>query len=164
MRPLSFQATIVQNVIDEGSQTPYDIWYSCHHVSVLLLLLLSYYLSNAHSHAHTHIRRCTLASAVQNGWIIIPAIVVPFSHCSQTTFEPTHDVSVRRVVLRWPYTFYNSPLFQDKGVQLFIDLIWDHKGTSILPICSLSEDYSSATSIPFHFSLLHKLVTKGPFQ
>lgn len=50
--PLSFQATIIQNVIDEGPQTPHDIWYSCHHVSVLLLLLQSYYLSNTHSHTH----------------------------------------------------------------------------------------------------------------
>lgn len=49
---------------------------------------------------HTFTHTCTLASAVQNGWIIIPAIVVPFSHCSQTTFKQTHDVSVQRVVLR----------------------------------------------------------------
>lgn len=109
---LLFQATIIQMVMDDSSQqTPSDIWYSCQHVSVLLLcsgkphnpthacqishsaqfraLMQFVFIKHTHPHiqinAHPHKH-----SGIHNGLIVIRAIVLPFSHASQTTVK-THS-------------------------------------------------------------------------
>lgn len=51
-----------------------------------------------------------------------------------------------------------------KEFNLLLDLILAHKETCILLICCPSENDRSATSIPFQFPLLHKLVTGDHFN
>lgn len=112
-----FQTTINQMVMDKGSQqTPSDIWHPCQHVSVLLLcsgkphnpphvcqishsaraLIYQHKHTSTHTHnKHTHLHIHTNAhphrlTRIQNGLIVIQAIMVVFSHAAKTTVK-THS-------------------------------------------------------------------------
>lgn len=195
--------------MDDGSQqAPSDIWFSCQHVSVSLLcsgkphnsthacqishsaqfrtLMELVFIKQTHPHIHidAHPHRHT---RIQNGLIVIQAIVVPFSHASQTTVK-THSnrlrlrhttpqyrcdrdvrhrwqrVDLQRLQLFDPTNSNIHSYFKIKESNLLSDLIFTYKETCILLSCCPSENDMSATSIPFQFPLLHKMVTGDHFN
>lgn len=166
---MPFQATIIQMVMDVGSQqTPSDIWYSCQHVSVLLLcsgkpqnptracqishsaqfrtLIELIFIKHTHPHIHidAHPHRRT---GIQNGLIVIQAIVVPFSHASQTTVKThsnrlwLHHMSQYRDLIYgdWSSLTLQIPIFifisRYKRFIWLLDPISTHNETCILPVC-----------------------------
>lgn len=152
----------ILEVMDEGSQQlPSHIWYTCQHVSVLLLCsgkphdptqfcqishsaqfkpLIEVVFINTHTHPHIHAdAHPHRHTEIQSRLIFIQAIVVPFSHASQTTVK-THSNKLWLHRTMSHYRFHG-----DERCAFWHSLVF----LSNKPICHLSKDDKSATSLPF---------------